>query len=390
MGNAPLPRPPAPTERRAVLPIATGAGWFATRLLVHPALPFLVETEEADATAETHALSISIHPTSSSNNTAASHNDAIERRTETTATSMENDNSSRRHLNNDHQFSKYPYPVQFRLLARQPADPESPSTNNTTTLNCILPPDVYDSKLEQLQNRLNEWHAGKLTLILMMFSVSTIIVFVILLAVPTGFEWRATPMVDHPFYVLSIAVGLGVIYSGAYVYIRRQSTRLVEDVEDLFRDWRRLPASASSRSQAAQVGLANDDENGMGGGDNADDIITNSNSNIRGLLVILKRVEHVDIPILPHNSYYDESSNRMDHPNKRRRKQQRRVHNNCFCLVMTLVVAHNSEEDAAEDERGGGTASREPEVLAAQDHDDVVSLGTCNTNESDEPNPFTV
>ena len=366
MGNAPLPKPPVPTERRVVLPIATATGWFATRLLIHP---------EVGVTE-----SVTEYERASRNSSAVPDPGGIDSPSQFSGVSDENEARVDTSGGNTSNCKAFPIPKQFLLPTRETSIPlAAPDVNDDTHQDitvdnpgeaqsadssfCIIPPQEYQAKMQELQARLDQWKVGKVTLALLLFSVATNLVLFVLLVIPTGFSWRKSPMNDHPFYLLTIGFGLIAIFSGSYFYRRRQAATLIADVEDIFRCWR--------RRRPHQDGSTNQ-------------LLGATNAGMVCVHVTLKSVSHVDLAAP--NARRSVGAGGVTRIRNGKSAKTVRVHNNCFYLVMNLVNLDDNDAGAISvDDVIMQTAARRA-GSADTTEDDAISLGTCNTDNSDEGN----
>lgn len=361
MGNAPLPAPPVPTESRVVLPISTATGWFATRLLIHPEVGAAELTTEDDRTSRNSGPDpgpgrIDAH------SPARQISDGNEAQVDTLGGNSSN-------------CKQFPMPKQFLLRTRETGVPLAAPEDNgdgdvlgdnlgsTDDSLFIIPPREYQAKMQELQARLDDWKVARMTLAMLLFAMATNLVFFVLLAIPTGFNWQTSPLGEHPFYVLTIGVGLIAIFAGSYYYRRHQTAILIADVEDIFRCWRRRRPHEDG-STSLHVGAAN-----------APTVCVH---------VTLKSVSHVDV-VTP-NARRRGDAVRVTVGRHGKSAKTVRVRNNCFSLVMNLVDLGHSDAGAISVDDVILRSAIRRAGSADTTEDDVISLGTCNTDNSDEGN----
>ena len=184
MGNAPLPRPPAPTDRKIVIPVRTTSGW-STDLELQP--PLEVPEDDTVVTASESAQKFS-----------KGRNNAGEN-----------------------------LPSQ---LIRNNGDEEG-------SITYVIPPEEYSSKVQCLEVRLSKWKGGKIRMGIGLGSLLVVVGFFVAWMMPA---FAQSPFVRaHPFYATLIALGLMAIYAVAFRCANQSTRLLLEDVDDLFRTWKR-------------------------------------------------------------------------------------------------------------------------------------------------------
>lgn len=238
MGNAPLSSPPAPTECRVVIPITTRRR-IGTKLYVFP--PMQNSATQGAPSRSTTSTAVSVTPA-------------------TTQDMMGQDSS---------------------------------------VVDCALPPQLestaitpteYKEKLFELQEVLDNYKGGHAVLALGCTSLLLVVAFFAAYLTP-GF-W-SSPLFHNPGYVAAIAAGVLVIFGVLIRFMRRETRRLLQNVENVYHPWRR-----------------------------------------QGIRVMMKHVESVG------TLYYTSTNGSV--------YQARASRSNCYCLIMNIVN---------DDEEGGDNVS---------------------------------
>lgn len=242
MGNAPLACPPMPTDSRVVIPVSTKRR-VGIRLFVFPP----VQQQSNSTTPAATLYHTRIRPSRTS--LPPPERTALD------------------------------YSHQLYSLA-----PQLESTEIT--------PEEYKDKLVQLQERLAEYKGGFATLAIGLLSLGLVVAFIGAYLTPA---FWSSALFKTPVYICCMAAAILAIFTILIRYSRRQTQRLLESVEELYRPWRG-----------------------------------------QGIHVTMKHVATVG------NVYY------CDERNNTRIRQGYASRNNCFCIVMNIV---RDEEEAAT--RGG-------------------------------------
>lgn len=151
----------------------------------------------------------------------------------------------------------------------------------------------YQDKMHQVEERLALWKGGWATLLLGIFCFLVVVSFIAGYLTPA---FWSSALFRHPGYIVAMATGVLCIVVGLVHVTRRESQRLVRDVQDLYRSWRG-----------------------------------------RGVHVIMKHVSSVESPTFIRD--YTRNG-RM----QRREGHSSAARSNCFCIIMT-VVNSNQEGD---------------------------------------------
>lgn len=93
----------------------------------------------------------------------------------------------------------------------------------------------YEQMMGELRYRLSKWKGGWATLGILALAVGVVVAFVVAVFIP-GF-W-ASPLFHHPLYLGAVAAAQIFVFVVLVGFMRRESTRLIQDVRDLFRPWR--------------------------------------------------------------------------------------------------------------------------------------------------------
>lgn len=194
MGNAPLPRPPIPTPRRVVIPIAPSSRhWFATDLVIHS--PLAMEQESSTTMADT------------------TESNCFAQREETPTPP------------NEIEMPITDYPPQFQ---RHTTDPERNSF--------VIPPEEYQDKLQALQrNCLREWKGGKIQLGILVVSCLLVVGSFVAWMFPA---FASSRYARHPFIACAMGVTLLAMYALAFRWANQCTLKLFGNVEELFWFWK--------------------------------------------------------------------------------------------------------------------------------------------------------
>lgn len=203
MGNAPLPRPPAPTERKVVIPITTTSKYcHATELILLSPVPL---------------------PTLASDTENAS---------ETVASDAETGAHQPRRNNNTHN------PTIDIPMDEAPPDDYPPQLLNHSWTSVVasgfylVPPEDYQTKMQALQTRLHEWKGGRIRLGIGIFSVMVVLGLIIALTMPSFLN-------EYAVLVLPAVIPLVIGYAIAFRKANQATDVLIEDVQDMFWSWKR-------------------------------------------------------------------------------------------------------------------------------------------------------
>ena len=106
----------------------------------------------------------------------------------------------------------------------------------------------FQDKRRQLEQRLAAWKGGWAAIIVMCWSIVILLAF--FYAFFTPHLWKSGFM-DHPGWIMLIACVQIVVFALLLGFTRRESTRLLEDVEDLYRSWRARGVHVSMKQVAS-------------------------------------------------------------------------------------------------------------------------------------------
>lgn len=246
MGNAPLACPPVSNDNRVVIPVSTKRR-VGTKLFVFPP----VQQHQSHSTATT-TTTTTLHTT----------------RIRPSRTSP-------------------PIPELYSL------PPQFESTEITQ--------EEYKDKLIQLQERLGEFKGGFATLAMGLFSLTLVLAFIGAYLTPA---FWSSALFQTPIYICAVAAVVLTIFTSLIHYSRRQTQRLLKNVEDLYRPWRAL-----------------------------------------GIHVTIKPVASVGTVYYHDDDDDDDERNHRDHG---RIRQGHATRTNCFCIVMNIAT------DEEEQGTGGG------------------------------------
>ena len=186
MGNAPLACPPVPNDNRVVIPVSTKRR-VGTKLFVFP--PVQQHQSHSTATTTTTLHTTRIRPSRTS--------------------------------------PLIPEPAALGFNHRLP--PQFESTEITQ--------EEYKDKLIQLQERLGEYKGGFATLAMGLFSLTLVLAFIGAYLTPA---FWSSALFETPIYICAVAAVVLTIFTSLIHYSRRQTQRLLKNVEDLYRLWRAL------------------------------------------------------------------------------------------------------------------------------------------------------